>query len=686
MKDDKNPGRKGNPYRLVGLDGLRAIAAIAVLLYHLLPGSFSGGYLGVDVFFVLSGFLITALLVKEKMCSGSIKLGRFWLRRLRRLYPAVILAVCVSAPIAYLIDSDLLAGGRRQILSGLTYTFNWADIYSGSDYFDKGFPELFKNLWTLALEQQFYLFWPLVILSLSLGSKVITSDSRIKIRPYAKNLLWPLLLAGISFLAFALIYPANPNRAYMGTDTHLFGLMLGASLAMGIDNPLSRGRTSPSLAHAPNAKTRFINKTRAIGAFISLILLLFTCVYASDDQYLPYWSGVASLATLGVIQGLVIQLPERFSQILGKVLDQPILRYIGERSYGIYLWHWPILIMAKACFPGNNSVFFILMVVGITLGIAALSYRYVETPIRRYGLGTALKQWARINSAKGGRKIRITLLIASFTLGGIGLGFAYVNAPAVSSLKLAQQKAAKASKLPAKKPKESTEKSPQVKVEAQIKGENITIIGDSVTQMVAPALSQTWPGVLVDGLKNRAALHGEEIIEYYANNGNLRHYVVVSLANNGAYPRENVEHWLKQIGKDRVLILVTGFGPEQSQWIFDNNRTIYELQAAYPQQIVVAEWDKLIAPHQDLLYLDLVHPRPEGEYLYIAAIQNALNQAQFYAQSVIDPRNAKYPPEVQKQIDTKIKEQKLAEEKARKQARKDKPKKAKLESGKPRTN
>lgn len=149
-----------------GLDGLRAIAVLAVILYHIAPGVFHGGFLGVDVFFVISGFLITTLVLREKRKTGGINLGQFWVRRARRLLPAFLALIIIVVPLAWVVSRDLLVGIGRQVLGALTFSTNWLEIAHGSSYFDQTTPLLFKNFWSLAIEEQFYVLWPLAMLLL----------------------------------------------------------------------------------------------------------------------------------------------------------------------------------------------------------------------------------------------------------------------------------------------------------------------------------------------------------------------------------------------------------------------------------------------------------------------------------------------------------------------------------------
>ncbi len=208
--------------RYAGLDGLRAIAVLLVIAFHLLPGAVVGGYLGVDVFFVISGFLITALLLRERKATGGIKLGAFWARRARRLVPALVLLLLVCCAVALAVGGDRLLHLGRQVLGALTFSSNWLSVAAGASYYDSSAPELFRNLWSLAVEEQFYLIWPFAVLLLVL------------IRWRVLRVVLLLMVAAASATAMALLYSptVDPTRIYYGTDTHSFGLALGAALAM----------------------------------------------------------------------------------------------------------------------------------------------------------------------------------------------------------------------------------------------------------------------------------------------------------------------------------------------------------------------------------------------------------------------------------------------------------------------
>ncbi|MDX5400311.1 MAG: acyltransferase, partial [Actinomycetes bacterium] len=210
------------PRDIRGLDGLRALAIVAVLVFHLRPASLTGGFLGVDVFFVVSGFLITTLLLREITARGRLNLPAFWKRRARRLVPALALVVVASVSAGLVIGQDLLVGIGRQTLGALTFSSNWLEIAAGSSYFASTSPQLFANFWSLAVEEQFYLFWP-VLFALFLAL-LPTWRTRIAVA-------LGVALASAGAMALLVVPGEDATRVYYGTDTHAFGLLLGVALA-----------------------------------------------------------------------------------------------------------------------------------------------------------------------------------------------------------------------------------------------------------------------------------------------------------------------------------------------------------------------------------------------------------------------------------------------------------------------
>ena len=373
--------------RLPGLDGLRALAVAAVIAFHLDPRWLPGGFLGVDVFFVISGFLITTLLLRERARSGQVDLRGFWTRRARRLLPALLVVVPTAVLLARLTESDLLVGAGRQVLGALTFTSNWLEIGAGTDYFAATSPTLLANLWSLAVEEQFYLLWPLALLVL------------LRVLPSPRARAGAVLgLALLSSLLMALrLDPEHPTRVYYGTDTHATGLMVGAALALALAAPHGAWtRTAPWERH---------RRTVAAAALATLGALL---VLADERSALTFRGGIllASLATAALVL-TVVERPGR----LRAVLELPAARWVGARSYGLYLWHWPVvLVVGQDLQVAPGGVDYVLTrawALLVTFAAADLSYRFVETPVRRLGFGGAFAALTRRMRSVGTRRARI---------------------------------------------------------------------------------------------------------------------------------------------------------------------------------------------------------------------------------------------------------------------------------------
>ncbi|TGJ97351.1 acetyltransferase, partial [Actinotalea fermentans ATCC 43279 = JCM 9966 = DSM 3133] len=412
--------------RIAGLDGLRALAVLSVMVFHFAPQVLPGGYVGVDIFFVLSGFLITTLLVREFRARRAVSLSRFWVRRARRLLPALGLVVLVGTAAAGLVGGDLLVGIGAQVAGAATFTSNWVYIAQGSTYSGGLAPQIFANLWSLAVEEQFYLVWPLVVV----GVLALRITRR-------RALVLAGVLAVVSAVAMAVLYSpgTDPTRVYFGTDTHLFGLMIGAFLAFW---HLRTGR--PTLVRESPRTTTRRGAVLVVGAgIVGAVVLAVAMFWMPWDDDLTYRGGLfgVSLATAGVVN-LVLHAPG-----LGKQLDRGPVGWVGARSYGLYLWHWPVFVLAAALAGGGGlhaspGPWVALAATVVTVGAAALSYRYVERPVMGRGLGGYVRTvvaWLR-RGASGRNPLPVR---GWLTVGGVvvvvGLAVTgFVRAPAMSSV------------------------------------------------------------------------------------------------------------------------------------------------------------------------------------------------------------------------------------------------------------
>src|SRR6476660_2085052 len=359
----------GHGARIEGLDGLRALAIVGVLVYHLNASWLPGGFLGVDVFFVVSGFLITTLLLREHHRSGRIALSQFWVRRARRLLPALVLCVVTSVLIARGVSQDLLVDVGRQMLGALTFSTNWLEITAGTSYFDQTAPQLFMNFWSLAVEEQFYLLWPLLTLAL------LALSSRMRVGVAVA------VGAASSLLMAALFTPGtDATRVYYGTDTHVMGLMAGAALAFAWASPQLALRVAPSRWGRPGS----------YAVPLALVVLLAERALLDEQSTLTFRGGIvlASLATAVLVMGVVERRPGGVTAIQ-RVMRHPVSGWVGARSYSIYLWHWPVILLValdNPSAPGTMAhpltrVWCVL----VTVALADLTFRFVETPFRTRG-------------------------------------------------------------------------------------------------------------------------------------------------------------------------------------------------------------------------------------------------------------------------------------------------------------
>ena len=600
--------------RIGGLDGLRAIAVALVLVYHLLPGLLPGGMVGVDAFFVISGFLITSLLLVERRTTGRIDAGRFWIRRLRRIVPALLVAVAATVSAAACLGGDVLLAVRRQALGSVLLVYNWVEIVAGSSYFDRTQPLLLTNVWSLAVEEQFYLVWPLVVIAL-----LARGVSRRRVRAGA------LLALGLSLASAAwalrLVRDGAPvSRVYMGTDTRAFGLMLGAAWALWH----GRATEGADLEPQPAGLRRVRGAAGWAGRAGLLVLARFAGETTADGGSGPEPALIiASACTLAVVQALTGEVTgaDGPARRLMSLLEARPLKWLGERSYGLYLWHWPLGVLAFYAIPPTAAPRAVAVgVLGLTLCAAELSHALIETPVRRDGLLVRLRRVARLRPrqmvpAGGGATALVLLLVLAFASQpaqsaaqqAIAVGTGYLSAP---------------SAVPATAVGAPTQ-DPSPEQADPFTGGEVVVVGDSVTIAAAPSLEADLPGVAVNAEVSRsvyAALPALQAMDA----GGARPCVVIALATNGSVETDQLDAILSYLGPDRGLVLVTAHGPARTTWIPPANETIRAFARAHPDQVAVADWDAAVAARPDLLVDDQVHPVPEGGALYAQTVTDAV--------------------------------------------------------------
>ncbi len=377
------------------LDGIRAFSVIAVMLYHANIAWLPGGFLGVEVFFVVSGFLITSLLIEERESTQRIDLKQFWIRRARRLLPALVVMLAATAVCVAFYATDSAPDFRRDVLPSLGYFSNWWQIFAvDTPYFAASSLPVLRHLWSLAVEEQWYLIWPLLFVFV-FGAKWM--------RPKISGALLLLSSGAIMFATafrFAQDDETRTNFLYLSTITRSSGLLLGAAVAM-LWRPWRK--TSPSSWWRSSVADAF-----AV-ASIAVIGVLMATVRVADARLYQAGLAVTTIASAVIIS--VVMRPN--GQFVKKFFSQELFVEIGRRSYGLYLWHWPIFVMAHARDSGNR----LAVALAVTIIINEFVYQYVEIPTRQGALGN----WWRNRQQLSAMHRRLPLLIAAAVVASLGM-------------------------------------------------------------------------------------------------------------------------------------------------------------------------------------------------------------------------------------------------------------------------
>ena len=618
---------------LPGLDGLRALAVTAVLLYHAGLSWIPGGFLGVEVFFVISGYLITCVLLADRERTGRFDLRQFWFRRARRLLPALFVLLLVTLAVAVPFYRGEVAELRVDLLAALGYSTNWYFILDHQSYFEfAGRPPLLQHLWSLAIEEQFYLVWPLV-LALLVG----------RLR---RGGMFVLLIGGAvasSVLMAALWRPdADPSRVYYGTDTRAAGLLVGAALALVWAPwalPRRRHRAYPVLLNLAG-----------LGALALLVLL-----HLELDQYQPllYRGGFALVA---LSTALIIAVAVHPQAHAGKLLGMPPLRWLGTRSYAVYLWHWPVFMLTRpqvdVSLDGGELL---ALRLGITCALAELTYRLVEKPVRLGALGRAwrayrhsrgIQRWAR--GARWGAPVGVTALCGA-VLAVFAVSAQPPAPPSYLSVKAvhivsqagavdAADRVTRATRAPAPIPPTSTPdpasgtggpaqpRQPNAgpipaAVYVPVGGVTVTALGDSVMVGAAAELAAAIGGAEIDAVIGRQTQDVVRILQQRGASGGLGEAVVIHVGNNGVFTAGQFDAMMQSLSDRRVVVFVSVRVPRN--WEGPNNSVIANGVARYSNAALV-DWHSASVNRPDLFWEDGIHLRSSGVQLYTSLITQEL--------------------------------------------------------------
>ncbi len=615
---------------LPGLDGVRALAVIGVLLYHADLSWIPGGFLGVDVFFVLSGFLITSLILEEFDRSGRVDFRKFYLGRARRLLPALILVLLVVSLAAALVYQDAARQLASDVVASVFYVNNWWYIAADQSYFEFiGRPPLLKHLWSLAVEEQFYLVWP-AIAFLAMRRFARKGVFAVAATLAILSTIWMLQLAVANgFPDFA-----DPSRAYFGTDSHSMGLLVGAAMAT-FWRP---GRMRRAL---PTGASVIIT---AIGIAALLAVIWF---FAFVGEFTP-WLYRGGFLGLALIVATLIAAASHPGVGLGRAMGTQPWRYIGQRSYGLYLWHWPVFMATR---PGLDlpldGVPLLVLRLGLTVVIAELSFRFVEMPIRQ---GVIQRYAARVKAASGARRKRLRLVAAAM-IGATVLSFAAVAFLLAATTRTAGQTVVAAdvaaamgieSGGPTEVSLDEEPEGPAVDPSAAASAAasasspevtsptpaatptrdtgTVSAIGDSVMLGARSVLKDVIPGTRVDAAVSRypGAFIGK--LKRYVAGNRLAPIVVLHPGTNGVLPESMMREMLDiLVDSPRVVVVNTNM---PRTWREPNNNVMADVVPEYPNA-VLADWRAASLDKPEYFASDGIHLTEKGAKAYANLIKQA---------------------------------------------------------------
>ncbi len=576
------------------VDGLRAVAVIAVLLYHLGIDWIPGGFLGVDLFFVISGYVITGLILDSIEKSGGLDLRAFYLSRIRRLVPALVAMVVLTTLYIGVYAPETV----RRFLGDLPYVFtgtmNWALVNREQDYFETiGRPPLLQHTWSLAVEAQFYLVWPLVLLFVLryFGKKNISFVA-----------LAIALASGIALFLYSVqidIKESAVSHVYFGTDTHSIGLFLGAALAV---------------SWKPQNLTKEISKRAQdfvdlIGVF-GFLGLLSAFLFINESDPTLYRIAFPLTALFGCATLIsVIHPASRFAPILS---TRPAL-WIGERSYGIYLWHWIVFQLTRPSIDlvGDDWALYSLRVL-IVFALADISYRYIETPVRRGYFELWFRGMKyRTPSVRIRQKLSalLAVIVTVFATTLVSIN-AIERADEIAAQELAAQEAA-----------DSQNTEDDVITDSATPG--LWVTGDSVILGIRNVLASYERIELINARVGRQI---GELIEVARTDQKFvaDSPVVLNLGNNNRLIESDVVE-LFEIVKDQPRVIVVNTAVPRS-WRDENNSIIASVSARYPNTTLI-DWQKLSANHPEYFASDGVHLNPPGVNAYVSAILEVLKDS-----------------------------------------------------------
>lgn len=609
---------------ITGLDGIRAIAVIMVLSYHLKLSLFKSGFLGVTVFFVLSGYLITGILISEVEEEGTIDLKNFWLRRIRRLVPAVMSMAVVIIFVSAVVNRVIFTKGCKDFLASVLGFNNWWQIFNKVSYFEAaGVPSPFTHCWSLAIETQFYLIYPLILLGIYKLAKS-RGEGRVK-----RGLLFAgvtLLLALISVILMIVLFDPqkDASRVYYGTDTRAFSLLFGALLAIMWEYRMVPRRLSASV-------------NMVLGSVSFAALLVMTIAINGSSNF--WYRGGQFVGTILTV--LMVYAVSGRKTWLSRFLSNPVLKWIGDRSYSLYLWHYPIILLISKGIKASWWITLIEIVLSVVL--AELSYRFIETPIRHGIIGeylNILRSRPRSRQEKK-RQVQVArrslkVMAVTFVL-TVSLILCMVFVPKKNALDILQKREAKA-KETGKMTEEQLAKQKANGSESDdtictadltddeiLEGLNLLLIGDSIAVDVTDDFYEIFPNSVSDTKIGRITSLGKQVLDSYIDEKKWEGEGVIFASLSNSPINGELEDIREKIGKDMPLFLTTVRIPHDT--FEDESNSKIKKFVEENDHTYLIDWYAASEGHDEYFDADDTHLLSAGAKAYAKCIKEAVLDA-----------------------------------------------------------
>ena len=609
---------------ITGLDGIRAIAVIMVLAYHLKLALFKSGFLGVTVFFVLSGYLITGILISEVEEKGTIDLKNFWLRRIRRLVPAVMSMAVVIIFVSAVVNRVIFTKGCKDFVASVLGFNNWWQIFNKVSYFEAaGVPSPFTHCWSLAIETQFYLIYPLILLGIY---KLVKSREEGRAK---RGLLFAgvtLLLALISVILMIVLFDPqqDASRVYYGTDTRAFSLLFGALLAILWDYRMVPRRLSASV-------------NMVLGSVSFAVLLVMTIAINGSSNF--WYRGGQFVGTILTV--LVIYTVSGRKTWLSRFLSNPVLKWIGDRSYSIYLWHYPIILLISKGIKASCWITLIEIVLSVVL--AELSYRFIETPIRHGIIGEYLNILRSRPKSRQEKKRQVQVarrslkvMAGTFVL-TVSLILCMIFVPKKNALDTLQKREAKA-KETGKMTEEQLAKQKANGSESEdtictanltddeiLEGLNLLLIGDSIAVDVTDDFYEMFPNSVSDTKIGRITSLGKQVLDSYIDEKKWEGEGVIFASLSNSPINGELEDIREKIGKDMPLFLTTVRIPHDT--FEDESNSKIKKFVEENDHTYLIDWYAASEGHDEYFDADDTHLLSAGAKAYANCIKEAVLDA-----------------------------------------------------------